>query len=124
VLRSFILAARNQACRNVRDPYRRIRCVDVLPTLSARPVGIDAKVFRFDDDLDALVDFRRHVDAGKRCMSTLRLVKWGDPHQTMHSDFTREETESILASHSKRCGLQACFLARLIIVENRLEALL
>ena len=96
----------------------------MLPTLSARPVGIDAKVFRFDDDLDALVDFRRHVDAGKRCMSALRLVKWGDPHQTMHSDFTREETESILACHGKRCRLQPGFLTGLIIVENRLEALL
>ena len=78
---------------NVRNAHGRIGRVDVLPAFAAGAVGIDADVFRLDDDIDAVVDFRRDEDAGKRRMPPLRLIERRDAHQAMDADFTLAEVQ-------------------------------
>ena len=40
--------------RQMRDPHRRIRFVDMLPAGAARAHGVDANVFRLDLEIDLL----------------------------------------------------------------------
>jgi hypothetical protein len=75
MLRAFILAAGYQTGGEMRDADRRIRRVDMLPALAARTVGVGTNIFRLDDDLNAVVDFRRNKNAGKRRVPPLGLIE-------------------------------------------------
>ena len=80
-------------------------------------------VFRLDVDFDAVVDFRRDVDAGERGVAALGLVEGRNAHQAVHADLAGQQSVGILAVHAERGGLDARFFARLVVVEHRLEAL-
>ena len=75
VLRTLVLAAGDEAGGNMGDAHGGVGGVDVLSALAAGAVGVDAHVFRLDDDLDAVVDFGRDVDAGKRSVPALGLIE-------------------------------------------------
>jgi len=59
VLRTFILAAGNKPGWKMRDAHRGISGIYVLSTLAAGAVSIHPQLFRLDDDLNAVVNFRR-----------------------------------------------------------------
>src|SRR5215469_2230376 len=88
VLRAFVLAVRDQPGGNMRDAHGGIGRVDVLTSLTARPVRIDANVFRLDDDFNAVVDLRRHEHAGERRMASLGLIERRYADKAMHTDLT------------------------------------
>ena len=87
VLRAFILAIRHQPRRDVRNPHRRIRSIHVLAALAAGTVSIRANVFGLDHDFNAVIDFRRDENAGKRSMPPLRLIERRNAHQPVHANF-------------------------------------
>ena len=87
VLRALVLATGDQAGGDVGDAHGGVGGVDVLSALAAGAVGIDADVFRLDDDFDAVVDFRRDEDAGKRSVPPLGLIERRNAHQAVHADF-------------------------------------
>ena len=86
---------------NMRDAHRRIRRIDVLPAFAARAVSVGANVFRLDDDLNAVVDFRRNKNARKRSMPALGLIEWRNPHQAVHADLAAQQAKGILAVHAR-----------------------
>ena len=108
---------------NVSDSHRRIGGVDVLSALAAGAVGVDANVFRLNDDVDAVIDFRRDEDAGKRCVTALGLIERRDAHQAVDADFALQESEGVFAVHCECRGFQPRFFAGLIVVENGFETL-
>jgi hypothetical protein len=123
VLRAFILAVRDEVRRDVRDAHRGIGGVDVLSALAAGAVGIDADVFGLDDDLDALVNFRRYVHAGKRRMAALGLIERRNAHQAVHADFALEKSEGVLAIDREGRRLQPRLFAGLVVVEHGFKPL-
>src|ERR1019366_3178286 len=66
VLRALVLALHDEAGRQVRDPDRRLRLVDVLSAFAARPERVDPEVLVADLDFDRVVDLRRDIDRGER----------------------------------------------------------
>src|SRR3954469_492883 len=74
MLRSLVLAARYKSGGKMRNAYGGIRRIDVLPAFPARTIGIHANFFGLDHNIDAVIDFRRHVHAGERSMPPLGLI--------------------------------------------------
>src|SRR5665811_1360964 len=95
----------------------------MLPTLTARTVSVNPNVVRLDVDLNAVVNLRRNVHAGKRRMPTLGLIEGRNPHQSVHANLARQITERILSTHRKSCGLDSRFLSRLVVIHLGLESL-
>src|SRR5581483_785374 len=74
VLRALVLAGNHDSRWIVRDANRRVRRVDVLSALAPRAISIHTQVLRLDHHLDALVNLRRDINAGKRRVPPLGLV--------------------------------------------------
>src|SRR2546422_5150480 len=70
--------------------------------LAARAVGVHANFFGLDDNFDAVVNFRRNKDAGKRRVPPLGLIKRRNAHQSMHPDFANQQPIGVLSIHRKR----------------------
>ena len=117
VLRALVLAGGDDPGRNVRDPHRRIRRIDVLPAFAAGAISVGANVFGLDVDLDALVDFRRDEHAGERGVPALGLVEGRNAHQAVHADLADQQPVSVLAVDPEGRRLDARLVARLIFVE-------
>src|ERR1700689_4560458 len=93
----------------------------MLSALAAGAVGIDANVFRLNDNFDAFVDLRRHINAGKRSVPPLGLIERRNAHQAVYTDFPLQQTESVLAIPRERRRLESGFFAGLVVVENGLK---
>ena len=102
---------------NVGDADGGVGGVDVLAAFAAGSVGIDAQIFGLDDDLDAFVNFGRHVDAGERGVAALGLVEGGDADQAVDADFAGEQAEGVLAVDGEGGGFDAGFFGGLVVVD-------
>src|SRR5271165_4510212 len=123
VLRALILAIGYESGREVSDANRGIRGVHMLSALAAGAISIDADIFRLDDNFNAFVNFRRHVDAGKGSMAPLGLIEGRNADEAVHADLALQKSEGVLAVHGKRRGLQPSLFTGLVVVEYSLEAL-
>ena len=94
----------------------------MLPALATGAVGINPQIFRLDYDFNAVIDFRRNVNAGKRCMPALRLIERRDAHQAVDADFAGQQTERVLSIYREGSRLQPRFFAGLVIIKHGLEA--
>ena len=65
----------SQPRRDVGDAHGGVGGVDVLSALTAGAIRIDAEVLGLDDDVDAVVDLRRHEDAGEGGVTSLGLIE-------------------------------------------------
>src|ERR1019366_2813083 len=123
VLSALVLAGDHDSRRDVRNPHRRIRCVDVLSALAPGAIGVGANVFRLDVDFDAFVNFRRDIHAGKRRVAALGLVERRDAYQAVHTDLADQQPIGVLAIDAEGCRLDARLVAWLILIELRGETL-
>ena len=57
-LRTLVLAGNHDSRRDVRNPHRRVRDIDVLSAGAGRPVGVDAEILLVDLDFDLVVQLR------------------------------------------------------------------
>ena len=108
--RSFT-AIRNQAGGDVRNPHRGIGGIDVLSTFAAGAVGVNPYIVGLDVDFDAIVNFRRNINAGERGMpGALRLIEGKFAGNRFRSRAC-QIAECILADHRKCRRLDSRFFA-------------
>ena len=107
----------------MRDAHRRLHFVDVLPAFAARTERIHLQVLRPDVDLDLVVNFRNHEHRRKRRMPPRRLIERRNPHQPVHSRFSREQPISVFAAEL-HCGvLNARLFSRRFVQHRRAHSL-
>ena len=90
MLRTLVLATGDDACWNVGDADSGVGRVDVLATLAARAIGIDAEVFGLDVDDDGVVDLGRDEDRGKAGVAAFGRVEGRDADEAMHAGLSAE----------------------------------
>src|SRR3979490_3387838 len=95
----------------MREPYRRFGLVDVLTAGAARAHRVGADVGFLDIDLDAVVDYRKNRDAGKRRVSPRVGIERRYPHQPVHADFGLEPAIGVVAADLDGGGFDAGFFA-------------
>src|SRR5215212_6293837 len=117
VLAALVLALRHDARREVRDPDRRVRLVDVLAAGPRGPVGIHLEVFLVDLDLDGLADDGRDGDGGEAGVPPCAGVERADPDEPMHPALGRGEPEGVLPRDGEGGALYAGLLA-LCVLDN------
>ena len=76
--------------RQVREPNRARRLVDVLAAGAAGAERVLAHVVRVDLDLDRVGDLRRHVDRREAGLPLAFGVERADPHQPVHARLALE----------------------------------
>ena len=86
VLRFFVLLDNHQTSRNMRDPHRRVRRVDVLATRSRRAVHVDAQVAVVDLDID-LFGLRQHRDGCRRGVDAASALGHRNPLDAVDAAF-------------------------------------
>ena len=123
VLGALVLAAGDEAGRDVGDADGGVGGVDVLATLAAGAVGIDAEVFGLDVDDDGVVDLGRDEDAGEAGVAALGGVEGRDADEAMDAGFAAEQTEGEVAGDGEGGGLDAGLVAVLDFVDLDLEVL-
>src|SRR5258706_8180980 len=107
----------------MRNAHRRIGGIHMLPALATRSISVDPQILGLNDDLNAVINFRRNKDAGKRSMPPLGLIKRGNTDEPVHTDLPGQQTISVLASHREGSRFDPRFLPRLMIVDLRPEPL-
>ena len=80
MLRALVLATGHDAGGDMGDAHRGIRGVDMLAAAAARAVRINTEIFRLDFDLNRIVNFRTHENAGERRVPALGLIERRDAH--------------------------------------------
>ena len=108
----------------MRQADRGFGLVDVLSAGAARAQGVDAHVGFLDVDLDAVVDHRIDVDAGKRRMPARVGVIRRDTHQPVHAVFGLQPAIGIAALDLQGRGLDAGFFAERLLHHLDLETVL
>ncbi len=97
--------------------------VDVLTTLAARAIGIDAEIFGFDVDDDGVIDLGRDEDRGEAGVATFGGVEGRDANEAMYAGLSAEQTEGEVASDGEGGGFNACLVAILDFVDLYFEVL-
>ena len=121
VLGTLCLAGRHDAGRQVGDADRGVRGVDVLPTCTARPVGVDPAVGLVDIDLEVLVEIGCDVDARKGRVTPSGRVEGGDPHQAVHPDLRLEVAIGVRPLDLDLGGLDASLVVVLQVASRFLR---
>src|SRR5260221_13211789 len=93
----MLLALHDDVCWNGREADRRLCFVHVLAAGTAGPHHVGAYVIFVDIDLDAIVDHRKHDDAGKGSVTPRVGIEWRNAHQPMHAVFTLEPPICVMA---------------------------
>ena len=69
----------------MRDPYGRIRLIDMLASRAAGPVSIDPDIFIGDLHIQVFVNLRHHVTGCKGGLPLSRRVKRRNSHQPVNA---------------------------------------
>ena len=123
MLGTLHLAGDDDAGRQVGDPHRGVRPVDILPAGAARTVGIDLQILFINLNGNIVSEFGKGVGGGERGMTARVAVKRRNPHQTVNSAFRLEITVGEFAFHAQCHALDPGFFARLDIDDFILEPL-
>src|SRR3954452_17677938 len=103
-LRLLVLAADDDAGRQVRDADGGVRRVDALPAGPGRPEDVDAQVVRVDLDLDVL-HLGQHENAGRAGVDPALGLRHRDPLDAVHTALELHARVDALAGRRRAAGL-------------------
>ncbi len=86
MLRPFVLTGHNGIGREMGDANGRISLIDMLPTSTAGPIGIDLEVFFVDFNFNFVGQFGENKNRAKGRMPPGTRIKGRIPHQPMDAD--------------------------------------
>src|SRR5215213_9304906 len=121
-LGALVLALDDDAGRQVRQPDRGIRLVDVLAAGAARPVRVDPQLRLVDLHCALVGQQRSHDHLGEARVAAVRLVEGRQANEPVDAALGLEDPVGVLAADGHRRGLEAGLLARARLEELRLEA--
>ena len=82
----FVLTSGHSSCWNADYSHNTISCVSMLTSSSLQSIPLNMKIGFVDLRTSrSFIQSWNNDDSGKRSMSALVAVKWGDPHQSAHS---------------------------------------
>src|ERR1700683_2398259 len=111
VLGSFVLALNDDARGQVSEADCGFDFVDVLSAVAAGAESVDAKVFRLDDDFDAIVNFGDDEYGREGSVAARGLIKGRNADEAMHAGFAREKAEGVFTFDANGDGFEAGFFA-------------
>ena len=82
----FVLTSGHSSCWNADYSHNTISCVSMLTSSSLQSIPLNMKIGFVDLRTSrSFIQSWNNDDSGKRSMSALVAVKWGNPHQSVHS---------------------------------------
>ena len=100
MLRALILTLDNDPSGQVRQPHRRIRCINVLSARARGAKRIDSQILFANLDTVYLLDLGQHSNrAGRGVNAALRLC-FGDPLHAMRSGLEFQVAVDILSHNT------------------------